>query len=51
MIPLAGPPLASFLVFEEIFAFRHLVPARTPLLLALVGLLLVLLLEGIRPRS
>lgn len=50
MIPTAGPLLSSFLVFEEILAFRHLVPDQAPLLLALAGLLLALLLEGIRSR-
>lgn len=49
MIPYAGPPLASFFMFEEIAAFRDLVPSDFVLYLALAGLLLTLLLD-FRPR-
>jgi len=49
MILQAGPLLASFLMFEEITAFRDLVPSEFPLYLALAGLLLSLFLD-FRPR-
>ena len=45
MILQAGPPLATFLMFDEITAFRHLVPNEFVLYLALAGLLLTLLLD------
>jgi len=45
MIPLAGPLLANFWMFEEIEALRHLVPNDFVLYLALLGLLLTLLLD------
>ena len=45
----AGPLLSSFFMFEEIAALGHLVPDTLPLVLALIGLLLTLLLE-FRPR-
>lgn len=54
MIVQAGPLLSSFLVFDEITAFRHLVPNSTVLLLALIGLLVALflaLLDLTPPRS
>ncbi len=49
MILHAGPPLASFFMFEEIAAFRDLLPPDFVLYLALAGLLLTLLLD-FRPR-
>lgn len=45
----SGPLLSSFLMFEEIESLRYLVPDTLPLVLALIGLLLTLLLE-LRPR-
>jgi len=45
MILQAGPPLATFLMFDEITAFRYLVPNEFVLYLALAGLLLTLLLD------
>lgn len=45
----AGPLLSSFFMFEEIESLRYLVPDTLPLVLALIGLLLTLLLE-LRPR-
>lgn len=45
----AGPLLSSFFMFEEIESLRYLVPDTLPLILALIGLLLTLLLE-FRPR-
>jgi hypothetical protein len=49
MILQAGPLLVSFLIFEEITAFRDLVPSEFVLYLALAGLLLSLFLD-FRPR-
>ena len=45
MILQAGPLLASFLMFDEITACRHLVLNEFVLYLALAGLLLTLLLD------
>lgn len=45
MTPLAGPPLANFLMFDEIVALGHLIPNDFVLFLALAGLLLTLLLD------
>ena len=45
MILQAGPLLASFLMFDEITAVRHLVLNEFVLYLALAGLLLTLLLD------
>jgi hypothetical protein len=45
MTPLAGPLLASFWMYEEIDALRHLIPNDFVLYLALAGLLLTLLLD------
>jgi hypothetical protein len=45
MILQAGPLLANFLMFEEITAFRNLVPNELVLYFALAGLLLTLLLD------
>ncbi|MGZ8432046.1 MAG: hypothetical protein ACXW4G_03790 [Candidatus Deferrimicrobiaceae bacterium] len=45
MILQAGPLLSSFLMFDEITAFRHLVLNEFVLYLALAGLLLTLLLD------
>ena len=45
MILQAGPLLTSFLMFDEITAFRHLVPNEFVLYFALAGLLLTLLLD------
>jgi len=49
MIPLAGPLLANFLMFDEIVALRQLIPNDFILFLALAGLLLTLLLD-VLPR-
>jgi len=49
MILHAGPPLANFMMYEEIEAFRYLIPNEFVLYLALAGLLLALLLD-FRPR-
>jgi hypothetical protein len=49
MIVQAGPPLSSFLVFDEVTGFRILVPDYILFLLALLGLLAALLLQP--PRS
>lgn len=46
MTPLAGPLLATFLMFEEVVALRHLIPGDFVLFLALAGLLLALLLDS-----
>lgn len=51
MIVQAGPLLSSFLVFDEITAFRYIVPNSFVLLLALLGLLIALLLDFRRPGS
>jgi hypothetical protein len=45
MIPVAGPLLSSFLMYDEIEALRYLVPNDFVLYLALLGLLLTLLLD------
>ncbi|MDH3238058.1 MAG: hypothetical protein OEM47_05995 [Deltaproteobacteria bacterium] len=45
MIPVAGPLLSSFLMYDEIEALRYLVPSDFVLYLALLGLLLTLLLD------
>lgn len=45
----AGPLLSNFLMYEEMKFLRYLVPDTLPLVLALIGLLLTLLLE-LRPR-
>jgi hypothetical protein len=49
MIVQAGPPLSSFLVFDEITGFHIIVPDDILLLLALLGLLAALFLQP--PRS
>jgi hypothetical protein len=46
----AGPPLANFLMFEEVTALGYLIPDDFVLVLALAGLLLVLLLENLSVR-
>lgn len=45
MIPVAGPLLSSFLMYDEIEALRYLIPNDFVLYLALLGLLLTLLLD------
>lgn len=45
MIPVAGPLLSSFLMYDGIEELRHLVPNDFVLYLALLGLLLTLLLD------
>lgn len=45
MIVQAGPPLSSFLFFDETTGFRILVPDDALFLLALLGLLAALLLQ------